>query len=197
MQGLLLDAVPGALWSREMLHYQEPPDLVRVVVGVDPSISEADNAAECGIVVAGEGTDGNYYVLEDASLRASPYQWSHRAIQARDDHGADWIIAEGNQGGELVRLSLRTVDPDVPVRVVYASVGKYARAEPVSALYEQGRVYHAESFIDLEDQMCTWTAEDGPSPDRLDALVWALTELGVSRRRPQRIAAPMTVELRG
>ena len=143
------------------------------------------------------GTDGNYYVLEDASLRASPYQWSHRAIQARDDHGADWIIAEGNQGGELVRLSLRTVDPDVPVRVVYASVGKYARAEPVSALYEQGRVYHAESFIDLEDQMCTWTAEDGPSPDRLDALVWALTELGVSRRRPQRIAAPMTVELRG
>ena len=187
IEGLLLDEVPGALWTREMVRYQDPPEMRRVVVGVDPSISDGEDAAECGIVVAGEGVDGQYYVLADRSLRGSPARWGRAVVEAWLDYGADRVVAEENQGGKMVELTLRTIEADIPYRGVHASVGKQARAEPVSALYEQGRVFHATPFTELEDQLCNWVPGEGGSPDRLDACVWALTELGVKRRYEPKI----------
>ena len=187
IEGLLLDEVPGALWTREMIHCQDPPEMRRVVVGVDPSISDGEDAAECGIVVAGEGVDGKFYVLADRSLRGSPARWGRAVVDAWLDKGADRVVAEENQGGKMVELTLRTIEADIPYRGVHASVGKQARAEPVSALYEQGRVAHAGPFTELEDQLCNWVPGEGESPDRLDAMVWALTELGVKRRYEPKI----------
>ena len=187
IEGLLLDEVPGALWTREMIHCQDPPEMRRVVVGVDPSISDGEDAAECGIVVAGEGVDGQFYVLADCSLRGSPARWGRAVVDAWLDYGADRVVAEENQGGKMVELTLRTIEADIPYRGVHASVGKQARAEPVSALYEQGRVFHATPFTELEDQLCNWVPGEGESPDRLDAMVWALTELGVKRRYEPKI----------
>ena len=187
IEGLLLDEVPGALWTREMVRYQDPPEMRRVVVGVDPSISDGEDAAECGIVVAGEGVDGTFYVLADRSLRGSPARWGRAVVDAWLDKGADRVVAEENQGGKMVELTLRTIEADIPYRGVHASVGKQARAEPVSALYEQGRVAHAKPFDELEDQLCNWVPGEGESPDRLDAMVWALTELGVKRRYEPKI----------
>ena len=182
IMGLLLEDVPGALWQRSMIKYKAAPEMERIVVGIDPSVSDSEDAARCGIVAAGKGLDGVYYVLADRSLRASPDQWAHEAISLFHELKADRIIAEVNQGGKMVELTLRTIDPLIPYSGVHASVGKKARAEPVSALYEQGRVFHVEPFRDLEDELCTWTPEEGPSPDRLDAMVWALTELALSRQ---------------
>ena len=187
IEGLLLDEVPGALWTREMIRYAAPPKMRRVVVGVDPSISDGEDAAECGIVVAGEGVDGQFYVLADCSLRGSPARWGRAVVDAWLDYGVDRVVAEENQGGKMVELSLRTIEADIPYRGVHASVGKQARAEPVSALYEQGRVFHATPFTELEDQLCNWVPGEGESPDRLDACVWALTELGVKRRYEPKI----------
>ena len=187
IEGLLLDEVPGALWTREMVRYQDPPEMRRVVVGVDPSISDGEDAAECGIVVAGEGVDGKFYVLADCSLRGSPARWGRAVVDAWLDKGADRVVAEENQGGKMVELTLRTIEADIPYRGVHASVGKQARAEPVSALYEQGRVFHAKPFDELEDQLTNWVPGEGESPDRLDAMVWALTELGIKRRYEPKI----------
>jgi phage terminase large subunit-like protein len=120
------------------------------------------------------------YVLNDCSLRSSPDEWARRAIAAYRTHDAQEIIAEGNQGGELVRLTLQTIDDSVPIDIVHATHGKKTRAEPVAALYEQGRVHHVGTFGTLEDQLCFWDATSGDlSPDRLDALVWAVTRLAV------------------
>ena len=181
LAGELLEDMPGALWTRAMFDANrrpKAPDLVRIMVGVDPSIgSGGEGQAECGIVIAGKGADGHGYVLADRSARLSPHGWAQRAVQAYLDFKADRIVAEQNQGGEMVRETIRTVDPNVPVTLVTASRSKRARAEPVAALYEQGRVYHIEAFEELEDQLCTWTPESGESPDRLDALVWVFTEL--------------------
>ena len=182
IMGLLLEDVPGALWTRAMIKYKAAPEMERIVVGIDPSVSDSEDAARCGIVAAGKGLDGVYYVLADKSLRASPDRWAHEAISLFHDLKADRIIAEVNQGGKMVELTLRTIDPLIPYSGVHASVGKKARAEPVSALYEQKKVFHIELFRDLEDELCTWTPEEGPSPDRLDAMVWALTELALSRQ---------------
>ena len=182
IMGLLLEDVPGALWQRSMIKYKAAPEMERVVIGIDPSVSDSEDAARCGIVAAGKGLDGVYYVLADRSLRASPDRWAHEAISLFHELKADRIIAEVNQGGKMVELTLRTIDPLIPYSGVHASVGKKARAEPVSALYEQGRVFHVEPFRDLEDELCTWTPEEGPSPDRLDACVYALTELALSRQ---------------
>ena len=200
IEGLLLDEVPGALWQRALIKHEPVPegvDLTRVVVGVDPSVSDGEEAAECGIVVAGQGSDGRYYVLEDGSLRAGPDRWARRATLLLHEHNGDRLIAETNQGGKMVELVLRTIDANVPYRGVHASVGKQARAEPVAALYEQHKVVHVKPFADLEDQLCTWTLEDGDSPDRLDALVWALTELALQPQRHQvSVTAPILVELK-
>ena len=182
IMGLLLEDVPGALWQRSMIKYKAAPELERVVVGIDPSVSDSEDAARCGIVAAGKAQDGVYYVLADRSLRASPDRWAHEAISLFNELKADRIIAEVNQGGKMVELTLRTIDPLIPYSAVHASVGKKARAEPVSALYEQKKVFHVEPFRDLEDELCTWTPEEGPSPDRLDACVYALTELALSRQ---------------
>jgi phage terminase large subunit-like protein len=176
----ILDDVVGALWTYAMFEDRRPaPDLRRVVVGVDPAMSASEDSDETGIVAAGLGVDGRGYVLADRSCRLSPDGWARRAVQAYDDHAADLVVAETNNGGDLVIANLRTVAPKLSVRKVTASRGKQIRAQPVSSLYEQGRISHVDTFPELEDQLTTWTPESGTSPDRLDALVWALTELMV------------------
>lgn len=180
----LLEDVPGALWSRAIIGYRPAPDLCRVVVAIDPASTSSEDSDETGIVVAGKGIDGRGYILADRSARVSPDGWARRAIQGYDDYKADRIIGEVNNGGEMVHLTIKTVR-DAPYKAVHASRGKQARAEPVAALYEQGKISHVQVFEELEDQMVTWTPESGESPDRLDALVWAITELMLEEPEPQ------------
>lgn len=165
----LLDDVPGALWKRNMLNYRPAPDMVRVVVAIDPATTSKESSDETGIIVAGKGVDGLAYILADRSARISPDSWARRAVQALDDFKADKVIGEVNNGGDLVELTIRTVRKNISYKAVHASRGKFARAEPVAALYEQGKVFHTQPFTELEDQQCTWTPESGESPDRLDA----------------------------
>ena len=182
IEGEVLDDTPGALWTLaqiEALRVKAAPELHRVVVGVDPSATSYGD--EAGIIVAGIGADGHGYVLADTSLQASPHGWGSAAVLAYHTHQADRLVAEVNNGGEMVELTIRTVDPLVSYRAVHASRGKRTRAEPVAALYEQGRVHHVGALSKLEDEMCTWSAIEGEaSPNRMDALVWALTELMLS-----------------
>lgn len=180
LDGDLLEDDPDALWSRAMIErvrVRAAPDCVRIVVGVDPPASSASSADECGIVAAGEGVDGLIYVLADRSRpRAKPADWARRVAALYEQVKADRVVAEVNQGGEMVASVLHQVAPHLPVRQVRATRSKRVRAEPVAALYEQGRVRHAGLFAELEDQMCTFTGK-GKSPDRLDALVWAVSDL--------------------
>lgn len=170
---------PGALWTRKIIddgRLLKTPDLSRVVVGVDPSTTSGGD--EAGIIVAGSYA-GEGYILADESLQGSPLVWATAAVTAYHKHKADRIIAEANQGGEMVALTIEQVDPTVPVELVHASRGKQTRAEPIAAQYEQGRVHHVGKFEALEDEMCLWIPGDA-SPNRMDALVWALTELMLS-----------------
>lgn len=179
----LLSDVPGALWRRDWIDATRQtsfPDLVRVVVAVDPAATSGDSADETGIIAAGAGDDSRGYVLADYSVRATPDGWAREAVAAYHKHEADCIVAEANQGGEMVGYTLETVDASVPVRLVRASRGKQTRAEPVAAIYEQGRISHVGLFAELEDQLCSWTPGD-KSPDRLDALVWAFSELAITQ----------------
>jgi predicted phage terminase large subunit-like protein len=148
-------------------------------------VSVGENSDETGIVVAGLGYDDHGYILEDLSGKYSPTEWATKAIAAYKRHCADSITAEINQGGAMVETAIRAVDANVPYRRVHASRGKITRAEPVSALYEQRRVHHAGSFPELEDQLCSFEPGSTKSPDRLDALVWAITDLcsGIRGRR--------------
>ena len=174
----------GALWSRDGLEEHRVtnhPPLKRIVVGIDPSATSTGD--ETGIVVCGIGDDGHGYVLDDVSLRGSPNDWGRAAVAAFHKFNADRIVAESNQGGEMVSFTLRTVDPDVPIKLVHASRGKQTRAEPISALYEQGKVHHHGFHAELETQMSEWVPDQGSSPDRVDALVWALTELLLGHRQ--------------
>lgn len=183
----LLTDVEGALWTLAMLDHRKAPtlptkdgwvpDMVRVVVSIDPAVTAGEMSDETGIIVSGLGHDGRGYVLADRSTKASPDTWARRAIAAYDEFHADRIVAEVNNGGDLVEAVIRTIRPAIAYRAVHASKGKRTRAEPVSALYEQGRISHVEGFAQLEDQMTTWEPESGDSPDRLDALVWGLTDL--------------------
>lgn len=176
LSGELLEDIEGALWKVAMIqHVHEAPDLKRIVVGVDPSGSS--KGADCGIVVAGVAKDGQLYVLADYSRRGSPSEWAHAVIEAYESYEADRIVVERNFGGDMVRHTLKTVAPSVPLTEVNASRGKQVRAEPVVGLYEQERVWHVGSFAQLEDQMTTWIPGEGASPDRVDALVWAITSL--------------------
>ena len=189
LDGELLEDTPGALWSRagiDATRRAGHPDLQRVVVAVDPAVTSGEESDQTGIVVAGLGVDGRGYVLADLTCRLSPDGWARRAVTAYHAHTADRLVAEVNNGGDLVERVVRTVDPDVSYKAVHASRGKQTRAEPVAALYEQGKVSHVGSLPDLEDQMCAYTPDgyDG-SPDRVDALVWALTELMLTSRRLQ------------
>ncbi len=189
LEGLLIEDVEGALWQASALEksrLEQAPALQRIVVAVDPPVTGHGRSDECGIVVVGAVTEGppqDWYavVLEDATLRgATPQQWAQAAIAAMERHGAHRLVAEVNQGGDLVEGVIRQIDPLVPYRAVRATKGKATRAEPVSALYEQGRVRHLRGLIKLEEQMCQMTAQGylgRGSPDRVDALVWALTDL--------------------
>lgn len=181
--GEVLDDLEGALWTRAMIddaRVAAAPDLVRVVVAIDPAVTSGEDSDETGIVVAGRGVDGEFYVLADVSCRLSADGWAQRAVAAYEEHKADRIIGEANNGGDLVEAVIRNVAGArrIAYTKVHASRGKAVRAEPVSALYEQGRVHHVGSFPSLEDQMCSFVpgAMD-KSPDRADALVWAMTEL--------------------
>lgn len=189
LDGVLLEDLEGALWKREMIdahRLAKAPELDRIVVAVDPPVTGHSKSDECGIVVVGANTRGpvqdwKAVVLEDATVRAaSPEGWASVAIAAMESWGADKLVAEVNQGGDLVQSVIRQIDPLVPFKAVRASRGKAARAEPVAALYELGRVSHLGGLNLLEDQMCAMTLhgfEGTGSPDRVDALVWALTEL--------------------
>ena len=174
----ILTDTPGALWTYAMFEDRRPaPDLARVVVAIDPAVTSGEDADETGILVCGLGVDGRGYVRADRTCRLSPDGWARRAVQAYDDHAADLVVAEVNNGGDLVGSTIRTIRPRIAFKKVHASRGKAVRAQPAAALYEQGRVTHVEAFPELEEQLTTWTPESGTSPDRLDALVWALTEL--------------------
>lgn len=187
--------VNGALWAvddrqapdgkvmpgLDSLRVAEAPEMRRIVVSVDPSGTRGDGGGDdIGIIVAGQGVDGQAYVLEDGTCNMSPEGWGRRAVDLYHRHGADRIIGERNYGGDMVRFTVATADKRAAFKEVVASRGKSVRAEPISALYEQGRVHHVGDFPDLEDQLCNFTASgylgDG-SPDRADALVWAITEL--------------------
>jgi predicted phage terminase large subunit-like protein len=191
LDGELIDDDPGALFKRFLFdRYRQsaPPPLSRIVVAVDPPVSSTARSDACGIVCAGIGEDDRAYVLDDMTTQGlSPSHWASRAIALFHARQADVIVAEVNQGGNLVVEILRSIDAAIPVRTVTATRGKYIRAEPVAALYEQGRVSHVGAFPDLEDEMCAFTAGATRSPDRLDALVWALTELVLRRPREPRI----------
>jgi phage terminase large subunit-like protein len=186
LEGELIDDLPGALWTRALLarcHVRHAPPLVRVVVGVDPPVSSGDKADACGIVACGVDADGKAYVLADMSVQgASPDGWARAVARCSAAVSADKVVAECNNGGELVSAVLHQVAPALPVTLVRAAHGKVARAEPIAALYEQGKVFHAGHFPQLEDELCglgVGGAYQGPgrSPDRADALVWALTTL--------------------
>lgn len=179
----LLEDNPGALWKRNTIDLTRvaaaPATLVRVVVAIDPMGSVKNPAAECGIVAVARDDRGHGYVLADGSVAAKPDQWGADAVLLYRTHRADRIVAEVNFGGDMVEAVIRTVDANVPYREVRASRGKAVRAEPVAALYEQGRMHHVGFFAKLEDEMCDWDPSDpkASSPNRMDALVWAVTDL--------------------
>ena len=176
----ILDDVEGALWTREMIQPRAAPEMRRVVVAVDPS----GGGDEIGIVAAGQGVDGFFYVLEDATCSLSPSGWARRVGEVYDRHNADRIVAERNFGGDMVESIIKTERSSLPVKMVTASRGKAVRAEPIAALYEQSKVFHAFGLDRLEDQMMQFTLSgyvgEG-SPDRVDALVWSLTELALGK----------------
>ena len=183
----VLTDIEGALFSyanideNRMKAEAELPDMVELVVAVDPAVTANENSDETGIIVAGKDNQNNYYVLRDQTGIMSPDAWARTAIDCYHEHQADRIVCEVNQGGDLVTKLIRDIDPNIPVKGVRATRGKILRAEPVAALYEQGRVHHVGSFSKLEDQLTSYDGSAGSkSPDRLDALVWAITELSES-----------------
>ena len=174
-----IDEAPGALWKRaniEKYRVDKSPQLKRIVVAIDPSGSDKTTSDEAGIIVAGIDGAGDGYILEDLSGIYSPNAWAHRAISAYYEWDADRIVAEKNYGGDMVATVIRNMSPEVSYKDVTASRGKYLRAEPIAAFYERGKVHHVGRYNKLEDEMCLWLPGD-KSPNRMDALVWALTDL--------------------
>lgn len=190
----------NALWNRGVIDIEEPPELGRIVVAVDPAVTSNVGSNETGIIGAGSDMSKRGYILGDESGVFKPEQWARRAISLYDTLDADCIVAEANQGGEMVAATIKAVAKGraIPVKLVHATRGKHIRAEPIAALYEQGKVKHAQEYPELEDQMCSFTIdfdrkEQGYSPDRVDALVWALTELFpsmVNKKKPAPVMAP-------
>jgi hypothetical protein len=178
-----VDEVLGALWTRSILEsnrVSRVPELRRIVIGLDPATTSKITSDEAGIIAAALGSDGHGYVLSDKTLRASPDKWAREAIAEYYARGADRIVAEVNQGGDMIELTIRTVDPTISYKGVTASHGKVTRAEPVAALYEQGKIHHVGELPQLEDEQCSWVP-GAPSPNRVDAAVYALTELMLVR----------------
>jgi phage terminase large subunit-like protein len=190
LEGELLDEAEGALWNRariENLRVDKAPELVRIVIAIDPATTSGADADECGIVAAGVGVDGHGYVLADRTCRLPPDQWADRAVSLFDLLNADRIVAEVNNGGDLVESVIRTVRASIPYTKVHASKGKIARAEPIAALYEQSKVHHVGAkFAELEDEMVNFVPGMTKSPNRADALVWALTNLMLKPAREGR-----------
>lgn len=179
----ILDDAPGALWKRDQLdalRVASVPEFRTIVVAVDPAVTSGEDSDETGILVAGLGEDSHGYVLEDLSGKYTPDEWATKVVSAVDRWNADRVVVETNQGGDLAVNNVRTKRRALPVRKIHASRGKRLRAEPVAALYEQGRVHHKGGFAQLEDELCQWEPGVSPdSPNRLDAMVYALTELMV------------------
>lgn len=193
----ILDDLEGALWQRTMFdqtRVHKVPQLKRVVVAVDPATTSRTNSNETGIIVAGVGADGRGYVLDDRTMRGTPDEWGRAAVAAYHQYQADRIVAEANQGGDMVKHTLVTVDRTAAIKLVHASRGKRTRAEPIAALYEQGKVHHMGYMTALEDQMCNWVPDISDSPDRLDALVWALTDLMIDGARQAPPVVPISME---
>jgi phage terminase large subunit-like protein len=186
LEGEILEDIAGALWTRQLIEQcrvmQPPPidTLKRVVIGLDPSGSSGESGSAQGIVAVALAGDGSFYVLEDASCTLSPERWAQRVVDLFDRVEADKIVLERNFGGDLGLAVLQQARRGLPILMVTASRGKHVRAEPIALLYVQGKVKHVGAFPDLEDQLCAMRADGyagSGSPDRLDALVWALTEL--------------------
>jgi len=199
----ILDEIEGALWTHDLIDQHRvrlaPPSMHRIVVAVDPPASEL--GAEAGIVAAGSArgdygagdVEDHHFVLSDVSRKGKPSQWAKEAVDLYKELRADCIVAEVNNGGDMVKHTIQSIDADVPVKVVHASRGKRVRAEPISTMYEQGRVHHVGAFPKLEDQMATWVPANGQdSPDRMDALVWAISELK-DRKAPALPVGPRIV----
>ena len=186
----ILEDTPGALWTRDLIENARlpaefPVSCQRIVVAIDPAVSVTENSDETGILVCGVDDRNHAYVLQDLSGKYSPTEWANIAVKAYHFHAADRIVVETNNGGDLCEATLRVVDKNVPIRRVTAKRNKLVRAEPVSACYEQGRGHHVGMFSALEDQLCTFAPGSTDSPDRLDALVYALTDLMIVGQRPQ------------
>jgi phage terminase large subunit-like protein len=180
LNGEIIDEVDGALWTNALLEEHrvtEAPVLTRVVVAIDPAVTSGESSDETGIVVAGVTSDGQYYILEDLSLKATPDAWARTAVNAYHKWKADRIVGETNNGGDMIEILLRQVDNTISFKKVTATRGKILRAEPIASIYEQGRAHHVGMFASLEDQMTNYTPLADFSPDRLDALVWAMTDL--------------------
>jgi predicted phage terminase large subunit-like protein len=189
LEGEIVEERMTGLWKRSQIDQGRMlarPELIRIVVAVDPPVTSTAGSDSCGIIVAGLGVDKRAYVLADRTVQGrEPTTWAKAAVAAYHDHEADAIVVETNQGGDLLVQMFKSIDAMVPVKKVYASRGKYVRAEPVSTLYAEGRVAHVGELPELERQMCDFAADGlshGKSPDRLDALVWAITELMLASR---------------
>lgn len=194
LNGELLEDREDALWQRdqiEKLRVKQAPGLERIVIAIDPPITSGEKADLCGIVAAGINSEGHGFILQDESAKGlTPLSWAKTAINLFYKFEADRIVAEVNQGGEMVETILRQIDENIPITKVHASRGKYIRAEPVAALYEQGRISHVGALPELEDQMCDFGSNglsNGKSPDRLDAMVWAITELMLNKAASPRM----------
>jgi len=182
----IIENLEGALWTSSLIDEARLPEdtekeLKQIIVAIDPAVTNNEDSDETGIVVVGKDHNNEYYVLEDATGKYSPDAWAKKAINCYYDWDADRIVAETNNGGDLVERLLRGMDLNIPYRSVRATRGKLIRAEPIAALYEQRRVHHIGYFPELESQMCSYIGETRPSPDRLDALVWGITELSRSK----------------
>ena len=182
----IIENLEGALWSNKIIDEARLPEdtekeLKQIIVAIDPAVTNNEDSDETGIMVVGKDHNNEYYVLEDASGKYSPDGWARKAINCFYEWDADRIVAEVNNGGDLVERLLRGMDVNIPYRSVRATRGKMVRAEPVAALYEQRRVHHIGYFPELESQLCSYTGETKPSPDRLDALVWGISEISKSK----------------
>ncbi len=180
LEGEWRDDNPDALFRKSMFQYRERPKddyLIRILVAVDPAGSNGNNSDSTGICVVGLGMDGCAYILEDASLKGTPDQWAKKVGELYDSYGADLVVAEKNYGGQMVEHTIRTYRRNMPVKMVSATRGKLLRAEPVAMAYHQGKVFHTDTFKELESQMCAYKSDTKKSPDRMDALVWGVSEI--------------------
>ena len=178
-----VEVIEGALWDIETINNTRKsshPQLVRIGIGVDPATTNKKNSDDTGIVIAGLGVDGHAYVLKNLSGKLSPDGWGRRVVSSYQTLKCDFVVAEVNQGGDMVKTIIQNIDRSIVPKQIHATKGKFARAEPIEALYEDGRVHHVGHFPTLEMQMTTWTPNDDKSPDDMDALVYVLTELMIT-----------------